>query len=226
MYTRVHFFTVCCFPAAGVGPLAAARDPAVEKDRICLGHAVCPQLLLPTATMAPVQSPSLAHTASRSSSGPLSSLQGGDGAVAGTGVLLVHCDGAGEAAGPSSAISSTCHPTPLSRRTEKPSLSSGMCSCFPSGLQSCAQAPPALALPLAKCCAIAGLCPRRWGLTGYVFSHPPSGLCPPLPSPCSFPARMHARLRFSSCPTVNTGGARCPHPLPAPAGGAGSCHHV
>lgn len=39
--------------------------------------------------------------------------------MAGTSVLLVHCDGAGEAGGPSSAISSTCHPTPPSRRTEK-----------------------------------------------------------------------------------------------------------
>lgn len=125
-------------------------------------------------------------------------------------------------------VPSQAHVTPHLQAGErrKPSLSSGMCSCFPSGLQSCAQAPPALALPLAKCCAIAGLCPRRWGLTGYVFSHPPSGLCPSLPSPCSFPARMHARLRFSFCPTVNTGGARCPHPLPAPAGGAGSCHHI
>lgn len=119
MYMRVHFFTVCCFPAAGVGPLAAARDPAVERDRTCLVHGACPQLLLPTATMAPVQSPSSAHPATRSSSGPLSSLRGGDGAVAGTSVLLVHCDGAGEAARPSSAISSTCHPAPPSRRTEK-----------------------------------------------------------------------------------------------------------
>lgn len=59
MYMRVHFFTVCCFPAAGVGPLAAARDPAAERDRTCLCHGACPRLLLPTATTAPVQGPQL-----------------------------------------------------------------------------------------------------------------------------------------------------------------------
>lgn len=104
------FFTVCCFPAAGVGPLAAARDPAAERDRTCLCHGACPWLLLPTATTAPVQGPSLAHSGTRSSSllraslvpprrrwvlrlAPVPS------------VLLVHCDDAGDAAGPSSASS-------------------------------------------------------------------------------------------------------------------------
>lgn len=78
----------------------------------------------------------------------------------------------------------------------KPSLSSGMCSCFPSGLQSCARAPPALALPLAKCCAIAGLCPRRWGLTGYVFSNPPSGFSP-IPARPVLPGAHARTLAFS-----------------------------
>lgn len=117
----------------------------------------------------------------------------------------------------------------------KPSLSSGMCSCFPSGLQSCARAPLALALPLAECCAVAGLCPRRWGLTGYVFSTPPSGFSP---SPSSPGAHARTLLRFRSYPTCKygrsavpsdpSGPAALPAPpaLPAPAGGAGSRHRV
>lgn len=47
MYMRVHFFPVCCFPAAGLGPLAAAPDPAAERARTCLCLGACPRLLLP-----------------------------------------------------------------------------------------------------------------------------------------------------------------------------------
>lgn len=186
MYMCVHFFTVCCFPAAGVGPLAAARDPAAESDRTCPCHSACPRLLLPTATTAPVQSPGLAHTGTRSSSGPLWSHRGGDGCC-GWRLCPACCwftvTMLGTQQGPrvpALATPSQAGDAPHLQAGErrKPSLSSGTCSCFPSGLQSRARAPPALALPPAKCCAIAGLCPRRWGLTGYVFSNPPSGFSP------------------------------------------------
>lgn len=110
MYMRVHFFTVFCFPAAGVGPLAAARDLTAERGRMRLCPGSCPQLLLATAATS-------AHTgaaawllcwdqellASQGLSGPVPPHK----EAAGThcwhprpGRLLIHCEDAGEAAGP------------------------------------------------------------------------------------------------------------------------------
>lgn len=125
MYMCVHFFTVCCFWAAGVGPLAAARDPATERDRTCLCHGACLQLLVPTATMAPVQS--LAHTGTRSSELLRASLVPPRRRWCCVWHLCPACCWftvmmLGRQQGPrvpALAVSSTRHPAPPSRRTEK-----------------------------------------------------------------------------------------------------------
>lgn len=179
MYMRVHFFSVCCFPAAGVGPLAAARDLAAERGRTWLCHSACPQLLLPLPPWPLCRAPAwliLRPGAPQGLSGPSEEamvlwLAPVPTCCWFTVMMLGRQQGPRV---PALATPSQARDTPHLQAGERrnPSLSSGMCSCFPSGLQSCARAPPALALPLAKCCAIAGLCPRRWALTGYVFSTP------------------------------------------------------
>lgn len=208
---RVHFFFLLCV-ASRLLALVLWLQHKTEQWRGT--GPVCPQLLLPTATMAPVQSPAwltLGQELPRASLVPVRCC-GRHLCCCFTVMMLGRQRGPRV---PALAVPSRAPDTPHLQAGErrKPSLSSGMCSCFPSGLQSCARAPLALALPLAECCAIAGLCPRRWGLTGYVFSPLPSGFSPPRAAP----ARMHSRFCvFLSIPRVNTGGERCRAIPPAP----------
>jgi len=164
------FFTVFCFPAAGLGPLATERDLTAERGRRHLCHSSCPWLLPPAAATSTHAGAAARLSrwarellASQGLCGPPERRRQAPAAGTNTPVccwVTVRMLGSSGASGllctgprvqalafrPQAGDAAN----PGAGEWSKTSLSSGMCLCFPSGLTSCVHGPPELALPLAK----------------------------------------------------------------------------